>query len=99
MKKGYLIIGLFLVFILSQPPLPAQDSWERVATLVSDVSRDESAIIVKLLQPIQEGQLILLESRDGSYQEVVEVRHMYGHNLILESTLLNDFVSGSRIYQ
>lgn len=99
MKKLYLPAGLFLMLLMLSPASIDANSWERVGTLVSDASRDESALVVESLNPIQEGQAILLESRDGSYQEVIVVRHRYGHNLILETNLLNEFVAGARIYQ
>lgn len=87
-----LFCSLFLVSLLAQ-------EWKYVGIVSSDASRGETSILVKTDVPIVEGRAILIESRDGTLRDTYEVRHVYGHTIILENPLRVPFVSGSRIYQ
>lgn len=84
--------SLFLVSLLAQ-------EWKYVGVVTSDASRGESSILVKMDAPIVAGRGILIESRDGTLRAVYEVRHVYGHTIVLEKNLREAFASGARLYQ
>lgn len=99
-KRLIFLLGLLLaITILLGPPSVQGQQWRHVAVVISDASVGETAVIVEFLSPCQEGRSILIENREGTYREELYVRHVYGHNIILEEALTQEFVSGARIYQ
>lgn len=88
-----LFCGLFLATTLT-----AQE-WKYLGTVTSDASIGESAILVKTDAPVVAGRTILIESRDGMTRETYQVRHVYGHTVLLEEHLRQPFVSGSKVFQ
>ena len=89
------LVGLVSIWVVSV----AAQQWQYAGTITSDASAGETALTVEMERPVQVGRLILIESRDGLVRETYEVRHVYGHYIILESTLLMPYVSGSKIFQ
>lgn len=87
-----LLTGLGGAFLWSQ-------EWKQVAVLVSDVSTDESELIVDFIRPVALDRLILIESRDGSTKETYAIKHVYGRHLLLKQKLKHGYLAGSRIYQ
>ncbi len=74
-------------------------SWQHVAVLTSDASGGETLLNVDWVAPGKVARLILIESIDGSRAELRVVENIYGGRLILQERLLNDFRTGSRLYQ
>ncbi len=74
-------------------------SWQNVATLTSDASGGETLLNVDWVAPGKVARMILIESIDGSRAELRVVENIYGGRLILQERLLNDFRTGSRLYQ
>ena len=98
MRRGILSI-LVLGVVLAVVGSVLAQQWQYVGVVTSDVSRDETSLLVDATQPIQAGKLILIESRDGLVRETYEVRHFYGHVVILEVPLKTAFVSGAKLFQ
>ena len=98
MRRGIVTAFVFgLVLVVAGSVLAQQ--WKYVGLVAADVSRDESSLIAETTQPIQVGKLIMIESRDGLVRETYQVRHVYGHTVILEEPLKTAFVSGSKLFQ
>lgn len=87
-----LVAGLSGVFLSAQ-------EWEPVAVLVSDVSADESELVVDFIRPVVVDRLVLLESRDGSTKETYSVKHVYGRHVLLKEKLKHAYLAGAKIYQ
>jgi hypothetical protein len=98
MKRIFLFGTLFLLLFLTMGSLSAQEP-ELVGFLISDSSAGETCLLIESEKPINEARVIVIESRDGFYRETQEVRHVYAHNVIIESPIIASFVSGARIYQ
>lgn len=98
MKRKQPALFAVLFFSLFVVSLFAQE-WKYVGVVTSDASRGESAIVVKTDVAIVAGRAILIESRDGLVRGTYEVRHVYGQTVVLEKSLRETYVSGSRVYQ
>ena len=98
MRRGILTILIVGVVLVVAGSVLAQQ-WQYVGLVTSDVSRDETSLLVEVTQPIQAGKLIMIESRDGLVRETYHVRHVYGHVVILEERLTTGYVSGSKLFQ
>ena len=85
-----LVAGLSGVFLSAQ-------EWEPVAVLVSDVSADESELVVDFIRPVVVDRLVLLESRDGSTKETYSVKHVYGRHVLLKEKLKHAYLAGAKI--
>ena len=82
---------------MSGPTLGQQ--WKLVAVIASDVTIEESDLVVDILEPVQEGKLVRLETRDGKIVETYEVRHVYQDHIILMEPLRSEYIAGAKVYQ
>jgi hypothetical protein len=98
MTRKHTVVFAILFCSLFLASLFAQE-WKYVGVIISDASRGESAIVVKVDAPIAEGRGILIESRDGTLRDVYRVQHVYENTIVLDKNLREPFVSGARIYQ
>ena len=73
--------------------------WKLVAVLVSDTTVEESDLVVDVLDQVEEGKLIRIESRDGIVIETYEVRHVYEDHILLMEPLQREYLAGAKIYQ
>ena len=97
--KRYHVFGIvLLVFILVCGPVLGQQ-WKLVAVLASDTTLDESDLIVDVLETVEEGKMIRIETRDGKVSEDYEVRHVYEDHIILMESLRVEYIAGAKIYQ
>lgn len=100
MKRVLLSLTLWMIAVVMLGPEPVRgQQWKYVAMVISDVSKGETAIVVEMVGPCQEGRDILIENREGTYREQHYVRHVYGRHIILGATLQREFLSGSKVYQ
>ena len=98
MKRKHTVIVAILLCRFFLASLLAQE-WKFVGVITADASRGESAILVKVDVPVTEGRALLIESRDGTLRDSYQVRHVYGHTVLLEKSLREPFLSGARLYQ
>ena len=73
--------------------------WKLVAVLATDTTYDESDLVVDLLDSVEEGKMIRIETRDGKVSENYEVRHVYEDHIILMEALRVEYIAGAKIYQ
>ncbi len=100
MKRVLLAWGVLMAAVALLGPEPVQgQQWKYVAMVISDASKGESALLVELVAPCQEGRDILIENREGTYRERHYVRHVYGRHVILGAGLQQEFLTGSKVYQ
>jgi hypothetical protein len=98
MKRRHIFgISLIVLFLVSGPAVAQQ--WKLVAVLASDTSAEESDLIVDILEKVEDGKLIRIESRNGKVIETYEVRHVYQDHIILMEPLRTEFIAGAKIYQ
>ena len=72
---------------------------EEVAQLLSDAYGDESILLVRLVNPVALDELVTIVSRDGTYQELGEVKHVYGSYILLKAPLIKEYLAGSSVFQ
>ena len=98
MKRWHILgISILVTLLMAGPAIGQQ--WKLVAVLASDTSIDESDLIVDILEPVEEGRLIRIETRDGKTVETYEVRHVYEDHVILMDAVRSEFIAGAKIYQ
>jgi hypothetical protein len=98
MKIRYILGIAFLLGILFSGPMLGQQ-WKLVAVLATDVTKHETDLVVDVLEPVQPGKMIRIETRDGRIMETYEVRHFYEDHVILMEPLKKDYIAGAKIYQ
>ncbi len=78
--------------------LAAQEPEVR-GVLLTDASKDESAVWLQGTPQFRVDALVVIESRDGSYRGTYEVKHVLDGHLLLKSALREPYLAGSRVLQ
>ena len=97
MKKIAVFFVLALM-VLAGVRLSAQGPTVR-AVLLTDASCNESDFWVDQTSTLAVDAPVIVESRDGSYRGVYEVRHVFNGHVLLKSPLTEDYIAGSRLLQ
>ncbi len=102
MRKVFLTLVLLAVAsgpLVHQSVAQQAPQGRQVAELLSDAYGEESILLVKMMGSVKLDEIVTIVSRDGTYQELGEVEHVYGSYILLKAPLMNEYLAGSGIFQ